>query len=54
MTPEELMKLADAYAQAAWLAHETADKDPAAQARIDKARAALAEALNLTSQFGGL
>ena len=52
MTPEELMRLADEYADAsATYALAVTDQ---AEFLMDKARAALEEALNMTSQFGGL
>jgi hypothetical protein len=51
MTPEELMALADAYAHAYGRYMTQAD---ATSEKADEARAALEEALTLTSQFGGL
>ena len=59
MTTEELMDLADKYAQAYAQYWEQDDRRPASiNAHLReltlRARAALKEALNLTSQFGGL
>lgn len=59
MTTEELMDLADKYAQAYAQYWEQDDRRPGAlnehlRELTLKARANLEEALNLTSQFGGL
>jgi hypothetical protein len=54
MTIEELMALADAYAEAARAAGYSDDIDDRAEYEVDKARAALEEALSITSSFGGL
>ena len=50
MTPAELMKLADAYAAALANYHRNTGNYDA----VETTRAALAEALEMTSQFGGL
>jgi hypothetical protein len=52
MTLEELMALADNYARAT--AHYMALGTPEALEDVGTTRDALAEALSLTSQFGGL
>lgn len=54
MTVEELMKLADAYARAYAYSYERQSPAPNLVHAADKARAALEEAMTLTSQFGGL
>ena len=50
MTPAELMALADAYAAALANYYRNCGN----YGHVETARAALAEALEMTSQFGGL
>ena len=52
MTPAEIMHLADAYAIASAAFHLAPGVETAQS--LQDTRAALAEALEMTSQFGGL